>query len=269
MQIDYCQPEFFRHTRYPLEARRASFSQSTFKRHYHEGYAIGMVEKGASRFSWNQGDCVVQPGSIVLINPGEVHVCNPLPQSRWTYRMIYLGVSWVNVFISPSEFLTKVIMRPAFYQALCRLYDALKRPASDLESDCALTETLFMLFENYGSGKTQRLLPLPSHALQLAQAYLMDHLCENISLEELAGVAGLSPFHLLRSFRQYFGMPPHMYQNLQRVQQARRLINHQSLPLSTLATSLGFSDQSHFNRVFKGAFGLPPGQYQQICRQMD
>ncbi len=112
-----------------------------------------------------------------------------------------------------------------------------------------------------------RLLPSPS--LCRVRTYLMDHLCENIPLQQLSAVAGLSTYHLLRSFRQVYGVPPHTYQNLQRIQRARCLINRGEEPLSRLALSLGFSDQSHFTRVFKGTLGISPGRYQQICRQMD
>ena len=269
MQADINQLEFIRHSRYPLEARRASFSQPIFKKHYHDTYAIGMVEDGASRFSWMRAGCLVQPGAVVLLNPGEVHVCNSLPDSTWTYRMIYLEPAWVADSLSPAEFTARVVTQPALYHSLCRLYESLKNPLAVLENDCLLTESLSLLFEKYGSMRQTKSGAQPSLSLREARAYLMDHLCENIPLQQLSAVAGLSSYHLLRSFRQAYGVPPHTYQNLQRIQRARRLINRGSEPLSRLALSLGFSDQSHFTRVFKESFGISPGRYQQICRQID
>ncbi len=82
----------------------------------------------------------------------------------------------------------------------------------------------------------------------------------NISLDELAAVAGLSKYQLVRRFKTALGVPPHSYQIAQRVALARRLLERgwRSAEVASLA---GFVDQSHLNRHFRPRLGMTPRQY--------
>jgi AraC-like DNA-binding protein len=71
----------------------------------------------------------------------------------------------------------------------------------------------------------------------------------------------MSPFALLRAFRDETGMPPHAYLNQLRVRLARRLLDS-GLPPADVAARAGFADQPHLNRLFKRVVGVPPGAYQ-------
>jgi AraC family transcriptional regulator len=91
---------------------------------------------------------------------------------------------------------------------------------------------------------------------------------ENLRLEELAQVAGLSPFHFARLFKRSFGVPPHEYQIQKRVEVARRILHTEAeTDLTTIAATLGFTDESHFRRHFKRIVGTTPGQYRQQNKQ--
>ncbi len=97
-------------------------------------------------------------------------------------------------------------------------------------------------------------------AVKRAKKYLTENFNKNISLEALAKVAYLSPFHLLRAFRKTVGLPPHEYVINLRLQRARHLLA-QGRSLSDAAHETGFWDQSHFNRHFKRIMGISPGRY--------
>jgi len=75
--------------------------------------------------------------------------------------------------------------------------------------------------------------------------YISSNLDRNISIEELAEMAGLSVHHFARAFKQTVGMPPHCYILQRRIEQAQQMLRTTKLPLSEIALSLGFSDQSH------------------------
>ncbi|HEY9645506.1 MAG TPA: AraC family transcriptional regulator, partial [Chroococcidiopsis sp.] len=94
------------------------------------------------------------------------------------------------------------------------------------------------------------------------RAYLEAHYAEPVSIDHLATLAGLSPYYLIRSFRQQVGLSPHSYQLQWQLRQAKRSL-HSPAPLSDIAIATGFYDQSHLNRHFKRAFGITPGQYRQ------
>jgi transcriptional regulator of acetoin/glycerol metabolism len=83
---------------------------------------------------------------------------------------------------------------------------------------------------------------------------------ENITLEAMAELAGLSVFHFARAFRKSFGLPPHSYLLHRRLARAHRLLQQTELPVSEIALSMGFSDQSHFAKHFRRLTGMAPGQ---------
>jgi AraC-like DNA-binding protein len=81
-----------------------------------------------------------------------------------------------------------------------------------------------------------------------------------VTLGELAAVAGLSRFELVRRFREQIGIPPHAFQTNLRIEQARRLLAGGVAPAAVAATC-GFADQPHLTRTFKRAVGVTPARY--------
>lgn len=102
-------------------------------------------------------------------------------------------------------------------------------------------------------------------AVKLVREHLEDNHAENVSLEELARLANLSPFHLVRVFREEVGLPPHAYQVGVRLARAKGLLLR-GWPIAQVAQGTGFADQSHFTRRFKRLVGVPPGSYAKTAR---
>jgi AraC-like DNA-binding protein len=88
--------------------------------------------------------------------------------------------------------------------------------------------------------------------------HIDSHLDEKISLSALAAMAGLSPQHFARTFRQSVGMPPHSYLLRRRVERVELMLRDTQLPLSEIAAATGFSDQSHLARHFHRLTGVSP-----------
>lgn len=252
-----------------LELLRATFVTHTFAPHIHEGYAIGMVEKGAERFKYRKNMYVASQGSVVVINPGEMHTGEAASAEGWSYRMLYPDISLLlRAAIDATGktqgipfFPAPVIADPDMAHLLLRLHAALATSPSELERESLFIWTLAHLIQRHA-----RTTPGPLHSttervtMLKVRAYLEEHYTENVSLDELATLVNFSPFHLLRVFRETVGLPPHSYLTQTRVAHAKRLISA-SLPLAEVATAVGFTDQSHLNRHFKALVGVTPGQY--------
>jgi len=88
--------------------------------------------------------------------------------------------------------------------------------------------------------------------------YIDSHLDEKISLGVLAAMAGLSIHHFARAFAQSVGVPPHSFLLQRRVEKAQHMLRATKLPLSEIALTVGFFDQSHLARHFRRLAGLPP-----------
>lgn len=87
------------------------------------------------------------------------------------------------------------------------------------------------------------------------------HLADDVGLTALAEVAGLSPFHFARVFRQQTGISPYQHVIRRRVEQATRLLSGGALPIAEVARICGFSSQSHFTAAFTRAVGVSPARF--------
>jgi AraC-like DNA-binding protein/PAS domain-containing protein len=101
---------------------------------------------------------------------------------------------------------------------------------------------------------------LPPQVTRRIREYIDARTNENIPLEAMAELAGLSVFHFARAFRRSFGLPPHSYLLHRRIARAHSLLQQTDIPVSEIALSTGFSDQSHFARHFRRLTGMAPGQ---------
>jgi AraC family transcriptional regulator len=84
---------------------------------------------------------------------------------------------------------------------------------------------------------------------------------EELSLDELAGAAGVSRYHFLRLFKNSLGVTPHRFVLDRRVAAARQLLETTRLPLAEIAAATGFASQSHMSTTMRRHLGLPPGMW--------
>lgn len=84
------------------------------------------------------------------------------------------------------------------------------------------------------------------------------------SLEDMAELACMSKYHLVRAFRREAGLTPHRFQLQNRVRKGQRLLAGPAT-VAEVAAAAGFCDQSHFDRQFKRLVGLTPAAYKRCC----
>jgi len=97
--------------------------------------------------------------------------------------------------------------------------------------------------------------------------FIEARLADDLSLDDLAAEAFLSPFHFSRLFREATGLTPHRYVTERRVQAAREKLALHHSSLVEIALDTGFGSQANFIRVFRKATGLTPGQYREQHRR--
>ena len=91
--------------------------------------------------------------------------------------------------------------------------------------------------------------------------YVDMHYSENITMNDLSAVAGLSPDYMARKFKSALHMTPSEYVRKFRIARAMELLCTTDLSVAEVARRTGFSDVSLFSRVFKQSVGLPPASY--------
>jgi AraC family transcriptional regulator len=100
------------------------------------------------------------------------------------------------------------------------------------------------------------------HKLRTVLDYIHEHLDAELSLDHLAAVARMSPYHFARLFKNSTGLPPHQYVIARRVDRAKGLLRDaERFALADIAAEVGFSSQSHFTRHFKRLVGVTPRRF--------
>lgn len=259
-----------------VELMRATYVTQVFARHSHERFAIGVIENGALGFYYRGENVVAPTGSVNLANPGEPHDGHAETEAGWIYRMFYLDLSLLQQAASevvgrPRDipfFQTGVIHDDYLAGLIRSLHITLEKEpdTSALEQESRTLEMLSQLIVRHADDHpTPRTMPREDRAVTRACEYIEAHYTENVSLDQLAHVANLSPFHLAHVFRDQVGLPPHTYLTQMRVKQAKTLLG-QGWPVAQVACEVGFADQSHLTRRFKRVVGMTPGQYRKIVQ---
>jgi AraC family transcriptional regulator len=96
--------------------------------------------------------------------------------------------------------------------------------------------------------------------------YVESNLSGEVTLRELAGIAGLSPHHFARMFKQTIGIPPHRYVMQRRVERAKAMLRSTSVSLVDVGLFTGFCGQSHFTSTFHRLEGVTPAEFQRFSR---
>ncbi|MNK49021.1 Virulence regulon transcriptional activator VirF [compost metagenome] len=257
-----------------IEARAVQDGRHVcYDKHSHAHFSIGAITGGHSHYLNQRSLQEVGPGSLVLMNPEEVHACNPIADQPWSYLMFYLDTDWLRGQQEEaglgSEFRPfdmTASRDPLLYQGLQHLHHQLVQAPDPLAREVAC--------HLFSRQLLARLTPArwddrPPQHLQRAAELMQDDSASPLSLLQLSAVAGLTPSHFVRAFSHHYGMTPHAYLLDRRIRHARTLLK-QGQPLAEVALASGFADQAHFQRQFKRRVAATPGQYRtQLARQAE
>jgi AraC family transcriptional regulator len=116
-------------------------------------------------------------------------------------------------------------------------------------------------YTNIASEKPDYHGGLPIARLRKVEDYVRAHLEESISIEKLAELAELSPFHFSRVFKQSTGMTPLQFVTRERMLRAQQLIRETSRSLIEIALEVGYTSPSHFAQVFRRTMGMAPTRF--------
>jgi AraC family transcriptional regulator len=103
-------------------------------------------------------------------------------------------------------------------------------------------------------------------AVQRAVVAMSEHLEEDLSLNDLARVAFISPYHFNRIFRQVVGIPPCKFLGALRLQSAKRQLASSNLSVTEICFSVGYNSLGTFIRRFSSLVGLPPRRFRALSQ---
>ncbi|HEX8595658.1 MAG TPA: AraC family transcriptional regulator [Pseudomonas sp.] len=264
------EPFFWRDAGLPfIEARSvADGRELCYAKHSHEVFSIGAITAGQSTYLHEKSSQRVRSGTVVLMNPGDVHACNPVADQHWAYLMLYVDSRWLRSLQFESGPNPSLDFQPIaqtsstcaeLFSGLNTLYATLIDPHTpQLEKHCAAV-SFFTRMQHALDSANARISPIPERIERAAQ-YINDNFTAAISLEDICSAASLSASYLIRAFEQRYHMTPHAYLINRRIQHARTQLKSGRL-IAQVAQETGFADQAHFQRAFKKHLAATPGQY--------
>jgi AraC-like DNA-binding protein len=253
-----------------VEARHVTDGRDLhYGRHWHETHSVGVITGGRSTYVNGAHAEVVEQGAVVVINPGDVHGCNPVDDAPWSYVMFYFDPVWLGQVQARLRGLADPAFRPYAQAALraphlvdagVRLFAVLTDPGhTATEREAAAIA--------FVAGLDAELVPgMPPETVtpkvERVAHYIDAHFADALPLQDLCEAANLSGSYLIRAFKKRYGVAPHEYQTNRRIQYAKARLRA-GAPIAEVALDTGFADQAHFQRVFKRMTAATPGQYRE------
>jgi AraC-like DNA-binding protein len=247
---------------------RADFSDHAFERHSHDCFAIGATTYGIQRYRCKGRQYDSRPGDLVLFNPDDDHDGCRGTDDGFRYTMWYVPDAFVASCVEGNRYFSHP---HATDRQLAGTFMALsaslaRAPAESLRAESLMRTLLGTMLARHGERPQPGVGSAAATAtLARVKDYIRTYYARDITVSDLARVAGLSRAHLTRAFAAAYHMPPHVYLNAVRIAQAQALIRR-GTPLATVALACGFADQSHLTRRFKGSVGVTPSAWQKMPR---
>lgn len=245
---------------------QAHYGAFKWEKHVHDEQVVVLSERGSGEVRTRDGAAIGGPGTIWVFAPGEYHFGKVERGAEWRYRGLYLdqaALDRIAVHLGVSG--QRLLLRPGLHdepylaRLLLRAHDLgrVDRAYEELTWNNALAE----LFTRYGDPQVRiAKLKVGEASLSLSRDYIAANFRDDISIDDLARLAGISRYHFIRAFKKEFGLPPHAYINQVRLQNARKLLMSGRSAADSAAES-GFYDQSRLNALFKRVYGVTPGRY--------
>lgn len=238
---------------------------------YHWAYGFCMGEK-LGRHVWRYRRQVhdLTSGSTMLLEPGEVQVTveTTAPSDFRTLLVLPDAVERIFGNAGPQgrHFNEAQVADPTLAEKFAALWSGVEAGgAEDLVLETRLQDYLASVFTR--AGERPPVMPATGceRAIRRAREYVEDRFAAKITLDDLAREAGLSKFHLERSFTNKMGIALYQFVKKVRINRALEMLRSGPRP-AEVAPKCGFSDQPHMTRVFREDLGVTPRQYWAAAR---
>ena len=248
---------------YPLQCGVFTYDPGyTLRRSSFDSFLIMYVQKGSMQIEMEEGEREAPERHFVLLdcyrphgystrNGAEcvwLHFDGVQARNYYEYIVSRLGNIFAMEDAFPAMRKMNVILR-TFAENNQFREPLLSKYITDI-----LTE--FMIYNpGVGTGGSA------SEAVERALIYISEHFTENIPVSRLAGLAGLSEYHFIRTFRQKTGYTPHEYIINRRMASVRYLLKYTDLTVKEICFSTGFSCESVFCSAFRKHHHMTPHQF--------
>ena len=253
--------------RYYYEHHTEENTQTPICEHWHEGFELIYIEKGAIRLVFNDESVTYCEGHIAVIHPNESHTLYSADR-----ELIYHVMEISEKFFLFNRFHTNIRFSRMISSDVCRvkisklfaLYNG-HRENTDQYMNPEISLTLLDLLVYMSKCECENADQESASAKQPDYIKTVIHLIRKnyqkpISIDSLADSVGYSPAHLSRNFKQSMHMSIVSYINLIRCSRAKELLQTTNLSISDISEQCGFANDSYFTRTYKRFYHILPSK---------
>jgi AraC-like DNA-binding protein len=258
--------------------------------HWHEASELIIVLSGCFEILLRNRSLRLKKGGMVFVQGDDLHTVHPRED-----RSVLLGVQFSPTLHmvcgagrDPSVVLEELRLQEAAHRGLLGSVADLARHVFHHEpvfGDYGLLKRVFSVLEmirlvsasSAPLEETEKLSGSGDRQMEIAKraiAYANDHYLEDIKLIDVADAMGVSYHHLSHTFKAVSGFSFREYLTLLRVNKARELLRDETLNITRISSSSGFSEHKHLDAAFKRYFATTPTQYRKkfmnqllLCRE--
>lgn len=255
------------------------YGKALFNHHWHNHIEFLYFTKGSAMIELNSVPYEVCEGDLVVVNSNDLHYgvsqCDDLVYYAMIVDIKLLHSHSVDAietkFITPITqnqilFASKISGDAEIITCISSLIQELSQRdlGYELSIKSYLYRILTILLRRYGTNKMtteddqlrlknlERFTPVFQH--------IEEHYQEDLTVELLSGIAGLSRFHFSRLFKELTGRTVTDYINTLRINKSEYLLRNSQMNISEIALSTGFKDIYYFSRSFKKYKNLSPSE---------
>ena len=255
--------------------------------HWHEQMELIYIKKGSGRVSVNLQSHPVSAGCVVPVLPGELHAIEGDAGVRMEYENIIFSLGLVDS-VEADDWCRGVVNRLRWgtlrFERPIRpgtpLHGAVSAALDDADDACEarspgyaliVKSCLFRLIHALYAHRLPDDAPRPSEDAEKLKGlidFVKARYHEPISVADAAAVAGYSPSHFMRIFRQVTGRTFVEYLTDYRLSAAVYYLKETDEDVGAVAANCGFDNISYFIRRFRKKYGAPPGRYRRQAKNV-
>ena len=246
--------EFSRSILCGVEIKRCRNSPHAYKPHVHQELSLGYIVEGSTELTLNDNTLLYETGDGIIIPPLSTHRCAPKDAGHWAYVML---------FVDPGYYIDKVSFGQAkklTREQAGKLMDFIEQLLIEKIPDTLENILIDLLLEFGEKDASQAPVHDAGDTAQEIHDYLLDHVADEITLDQLARMSGLNKFSIIKNFKKAYMTTPAAFHLQCRVARAKSLLS-QGAGVFDICEELKFYDQAHFIREFKKMYGVTPGAY--------
>ena len=243
--------------------------------HWHTSYEILYINRGEFTLTLDDKTCTYKAGDVVFITDGMLHGGTPkdchydcivfdlqmlLKDNNACSKMVQDIISHkitINTYLSENNHVITAVVQD--------LVHALSEKREGYEF--LVQGYLYILFGEiitdhlYTTNTRDDLSTERLNSIKEVLTYISENYTSNVSLDNLAHIAGMNPKYFCRYFRSMTDRTPIDYLNYYRIECACEMLSTKDVSIKEVAISCGFNDESYFIKTFHKYKGITPKQY--------